>query len=596
MERGAAKLAKGPQSSYYRSLTRNMVINILLVALAPMLLLGVGILYEFNSAYKSKVEDHLEELVLKHQQNIDGFLERQLGVIRFLAHSFSLEELGDTRFLRQTLDNLQREYGPYFVDLGLVDEQGLQQAYAGPFMLEQASYSQADWFQRAIDSRSFVSDVFLGLRSLPHFIVAVRKEVDGRTWILRSTVDFLAFNKLVESIRVGRTGFAYILNHRGELQTKNVFGSSQPSELVALSPTPQVQKGIRVRRVEDAKGESFIVVTAPLKHGEWMLVYQQSESDAFQDLRRTMSIAVLISILGAAGIVMLVLFQSRRMVSHVAKADLAKAKMDQQVVEAGRLASIGELAAGIAHEINNPVAIMVEEAGWLEDLMEDGKYGEEELAEFRRSLDQIGLQGQRCKEITHKLLHFARRTDSRLQPVQLNDVARELVSLCLQRAKYSKVALETSLETDLPMITASPSEMQQVILNLINNALDALSKEGGTIRIATRTIERDGKTGVVLKVADDGPGIPEANLIKIFDPFFTTKPVGKGTGLGLSICYGIIRKLGGEITVESEVNKGTTFRIFIPRTQSDQPAFLTEDEGDCRGVAVEAGESGEEAS
>jgi len=245
----------------------------------------------------------------------------------------------------------------------------------------------------------------------------------------------------------------------------------------------------------------------------------------------------------------------------VADADREKEMITEQVVETGKLASVGELAAGIAHEINNPVAIRVEEAGWIEDLLEEEEFAEgKNLAEFQRALGQIRTQGRRCKEITHKLLSFARKTDSRTNDVQLNELIEELISVTAQRAKYSNVTVSSDLQTDLPTVRVSPTELQQVLLNLMNNALDAMEKKGGALDISSR---QEGEF-IIVKVADNGPGIPGANLPRIFDPFFTTKPVGKGTGLGLSICYGIIKKLGGDIEVRSTVGAGTTFLVKIP--------------------------------
>jgi two-component system NtrC family sensor kinase len=153
--------------------------------------------------------------------------------------------------------------------------------------------------------------------------------------------------------------------------------------------------------------------------------------------------------------------------------------MNEQIIQTGKLASVGELAAGIAHEINNPVAIMVEEAGWIEDLLDEDKGPEDEKAgEIRRALSQIHTQGRRCKEITQKLLSFARRTDSRVQDVDLNELIEEIVSISSQRAKYSNVTMHVDLQP-LPTVRASQTEMQQVFLNLINNALDAMEKKGG---------------------------------------------------------------------------------------------------------------------
>jgi two-component system, NtrC family, sensor kinase len=252
------------------------------------------------------------------------------------------------------------------------------------------------------------------------------------------------------------------------------------------------------------------------------------------------------------------------MVRRIMQADKEKEKLNQQMIEAGKLASLGELAAGIAHEINNPVAIMVEEAGWIGDLLEEEELSQSKnLSEFERALKQIRTQGRRCKEITHKLLSFARKTDTTVKDLQINDLIKEIVDLSSQIAKYNKVNITMALETNLPYVMLSPSEMQQLMLNLINNAIDALDKTGGNVHIETK-LSRLEKEHIVITVKDDGPGIPEVNLSRIFDPFFTTKLVGKGTGLGLSICYGIVQKMGGKIDVKSTVGKGTKFRIWIP--------------------------------
>jgi two-component system NtrC family sensor kinase len=255
------------------------------------------------------------------------------------------------------------------------------------------------------------------------------------------------------------------------------------------------------------------------------------------------------------------------MVNRISIADREKEMMNQQVIETGKLASIGELAAGIAHEINNPIAIMVEEAGWIQDIIAEETFQKNEnKVELERALKQINTQGKRCKEITHKLLSFARKTDPRIQDVKINGLIEELVSISAQRAKYSNVSIITELDETDPDMQISPSEMQQVLLNMINNALDAMDKKGGQLTITTSKKDNF----VSIKIQDNGPGIHPDHLARIFDPFFTTKPVGKGTGLGLSICYGIINKMGGKIDVKSAIGVGTIFEILIP-------AFMQED-------------------
>jgi two-component system NtrC family sensor kinase len=553
----------------YPAFFRKRFFTIIISSITPMILVSGIILYQFNRSYHEKVHAHLAELVLKHKQNIDGFLMEKLADIRVLAKTFSFEELSDESFLEDRLEILQKGYGHVFVDLGVINSKGLQVAYAGPFKLGKAIYSDAEWFGRAMKQEYVISDVFLGLRGLPHFIVAVRDSWKGAPWIIRATIDFVAFSNLVGNIRVGETGFAFILNRKGELQTKPLFDimPEKRTYLEFMQSKPDKKDRIQIVERKDESGKKAIFVASFLKNGDWLLVYQQRFSDAFSDFQRALKVAFAIIILGGLAITSVAYMLSTRMAYRLAKMDKERQMMDEQIIETGKLASVGELAAGIAHEINNPVAIMVEEAGWIEDLLEEEDFKEgKNLDEFQRSLNQIRTQGKRCKEITYKLLSFARKTDSTIQEVHLNDMLEELVAISAQRARYSNVTINTNFQSNLPSLEVSLSELQQVFLNLINNALDAMEKNGGILDISSK-IEGN---YVVVTVEDTGPGIPKANLGRIFDPFFTTKQVGKGTGLGLSICYGIIKKMGGEIEVRSTVDVGTTFYVRIPLIKKEE--------------------------
>jgi two-component system NtrC family sensor kinase len=554
---------------------RNIVVIIISVSVIPLILVSSTIYYQFRTSYREKVYAHLRDLVQNHTNNIDSFLREKLGDIRFLADSFDYNRLTNEAFLRERLAVLQKDYGPVFVDLGVINADGEQIAYAGPFKLEKAQYSDAEWFQQVMQRQYFISDVFLGLRGLPHFIIAVKTSRDGHTWIFRSTIDFVAFNTLVESMRLGKTGFAIILNKEGKLQTTPI---SKPSldtipaksiyaEFLA-NPVRSVDK-VRIAVKPDISDEKTIFVASSLKNGDWLLVYQQHFADAFADLNKTFTITTIMMLLGPLCIIIMAITLSKIIINRIARIDEEKQLMNVKVVETGKLASVGELAAGVAHEINNPVAIMVEEAGWIGDLLEDEEMqNSKNLAEFRRAIGQIKDQGKRCKEITQKLLSFARKTDATVQDVEINEVLEELVALSAQRAKYALVTIQTHFHDNLPQLKLSLSELQQVFLNLINNALDAMEAKGGTLTIDSR-LEN---SRILVEVSDTGMGIPESNLNRIFDPFYTTKPVGKGTGLGLSICYGIIDKMGGKIEVRSAVGQGTTFAVYLPVPAEDTGA------------------------
>jgi two-component system, NtrC family, sensor kinase len=548
---------------YYASLTRNMVLIIVLVSVTPLILIPAIIFHYFEASYRQKNIDYLKVLVRKQADSINGYLNERLADIKFMVRTHPGASITDESFLNETLRSLREEYGRSYVDLGVVDGQGIQVAYAGPFRLKNANYSAAAWFQEALKRDEYISGVFQGLREHPHFVVAVRTEIDGMPRLVRATVNFDEFTSLVRNFRIGLTGFAFILGKNGDfVTTPNApIPPSKEGYLSFLTSENSLQDGVKVMEGTDAEGKSVLRIMTGMKNGEWVLCYQQDTREAFSvlsDARRVAGVAFAVGFLAIVGVAV---FVSRKMVRRVADADRQKELLNDQVIEAGKLASLGELAAAIAHEINNPVAIMVEEAGWMEDIL-----GDEDLKrshsfdEFSRSLSQIRIQGRRCKDITFKLLSFARKTDPALKEVSVNSLVEDVVALSQNRSKYAKVAVTTRLRDDLPPLTVSPTELQQILLNLINNSCDAMEAHGGAIEIATRREE----DSVVVDVADNGPGIPPAILPQIFTPFFTTKPTGKGTGLGLSICYGIIKRLGGDVTVESTVGVGTTFHVYVP--------------------------------
>ena len=552
--------SKEHQHRTHFSFTKNMALVVILVSFTPMLLVSGIILDQYYNSYEEKLYAHLNELVHKHTQNIDGFLNERLNDIQFLSESCGFSSLINEAELHRKLILLQQNFGGVVEDIGIINEEGVQISYAGPYKLEKARYAEEEWFHEALQKQFYISDVFLGLRSRPHFIISVKKQLAYETRLVRATINFEAFNSLVENLRIGDTGFAFIINREGEYQTRPHRDMLQfsPSYAELIKTGRKMKYGIYVGTLNNTSDkEKVIYFAAPLKDEEWLLVYKQDHTEAFADLKRTQIIAGIIIFTGALLIVLMNLFFFHKAVGQIAEAERAREMMNRQVIETGKLASVGRLAAGIAHEINNPVAIMVEEAGWIEDLLEEGNFDNcTNLDELKRTLRQINTQGKRCKDITHKLLSFARKTDSRLQQVQINDMIEEVVGL-YDKTTYSRISFAVDLEKDLPLIYGSQTEIQQVLLNLINNAVYVLEETGGNVRIITRKKQ----DSILIAVEDDGPGIPDANLERIFDPFFTTKP---GSGLGLAICYGIIRRMEGDISVDSKVDAGTTFSIRLP--------------------------------
>jgi two-component system NtrC family sensor kinase len=269
-----------------------------------------------------------------------------------------------------------------------------------------------------------------------------------------------------------------------------------------------------------------------------------------------------IAVLVAGGLIAANAFSlARKTVRTIQAADRKKERTAEQMYQTGKLAAIGELAAGVAHEINTPLAIMIEEAGWIGDLLQgDSLQSHPDRPEIERAVRKIQTEGKRCKEITHKLLSFARETHFSFVEIDLHALIADVVQIAAKRAEYADVVIRTEIQDDLPRALLPQTELQQVLFNLVNNALDVMESSGGTL---TLSVAAEGET-LRIAVADSGPGIPKEDQQKIFDPFFTTKPVGKGTGLGLSICYGIVKRIGGEIKVHSAPDRGATFEVSLP--------------------------------
>jgi two-component system, NtrC family, sensor kinase len=235
--------------------------------------------------------------------------------------------------------------------------------------------------------------------------------------------------------------------------------------------------------------------------------------------------------------------------------------LDERLLQTQKLAAMGELAAGVAHEINNPLAIIRQEAEWIGQLVRKAELPEgAETGEIRDSLREIVQQVDRARDITANLLNLARKREPVIQQVHLNRLIRDMAALVEKEAKERNIQVIRRLQEGLPVIFSDGPLLRQVMLNLLNNAREAVDRDGD-ITIATVS---EGKERVRITISDTGGGIAPEHLGRVFDPFFTTKPAGAGTGLGLAISQGIIHKLGGEIIVASRPGEGTVFTITMP--------------------------------
>jgi two-component system, NtrC family, sensor kinase len=548
----------------YKRLQWKIIATTLSFSLIPLFALGLSMYYQFSVSYRAKILETLRNRVDNRRDAIDLFLDERVSQLYTLTYSHSFDQLKDEEYLNRVFTLMQMR-SKSFVDIGIIDRAGYYVAYVGPYALKGLNYKDEEWFHQVMMRTFYISDVFTGFRKFPHFIIAVMRREGDQTWILRATIDTEIFDSMVKAAQIGQKGDAFVLNKNGVLQTPPRFSGELLEKVDYLS----VDKfaGMRIEE-KVVNGEESVYASTWLRTKDWVLFIKESPGEELIPLQHARLLVIGLGLIGILLIVIGTVFISRSMIARLIDVNREKAALDDSLMQSSKMAALGKLAAGIAHEVNNPLAVIKEKVGWLKDLLsEEDVSTSENFQEFDDALRKIDYHIDRAKKVTHRLLGFARRMEPSQERVNVNKVLEETIDFLRNEAHYRNIEIRTHYDLDLPETTSDSAQLQQVFLNILNNALDAISKDG-VISVRTTYIARDTKMAIC--ISDNGPGIPNEVLNKIFDPFFTTKDVGKGTGLGLSISYSIVEKLGGKIIVSSEEGKGTTFTISLPILNQDQ--------------------------
>lgn len=543
----------------YKSLKMRIVLLDAIVSMIPLLIVVTISYFWFQGILKDDYRNQLRWQIENTKQSIEFFVEEKLSGLRFLSSAYSYEQLSDEKTLAEIFSKFKKECGG-LVDIGVIDSNGLQKAYVGPYSLQGRNYSNQDWFNEVVVRESYVSDVFMGYRKLPHFAIAVKREVPGKGgfWILRATIDMQTLKKYASAINLRDNDDAFIMTHDGVLQTPSRLHGNVLEKF--SMPFTLSQQGVSLQDITQPDGSPAIFGYTYIKDSPWILTTIIRSNPYLKIPRIFKNELLIITLLSILFSIFVTVALAHTVVNRIRKTDQELEQAIESTEHASKLASIGRLAAGIAHEINNPLAIINEKAGLMKDILEASGDIQGNRDKFLAQLGGIFESVNRCRTITHRLLGFSRRMDVGHDAIDVNDAVKEVLGFLEKEIMYRNIGLTLNLKEGLPKVVTDKGQVQQVFLNIINNAVDAVN-EGGKIDISST--RKDEKTVRVL-IRDNGIGIPKDKLKHIFEPFYTTKEKGKGTGLGLSISYGIMQRLGGTILVESEVYKGTTFIVEIP--------------------------------
>ena len=540
----------------YRKLKRLSILVTSLVALIPLFIMTLLNYYQDQEAYHAETRYAISRLLSNTQKTLEYAIKERRSALSLIIHERTYEELNSQEGLKTALSNLKESFGG-FVDIGLIESNGIQSYYLGPYDLRGKNYEEQDWFKEILVRDVFVSDVFMGHRNIPHFVIAYKHEKpNGDFYVIRTTIDMDLLYRLIYALDLDKNTDAFIINREGLLQTPSLFYGNILDEI-----TISVPEHFRQREVIDEYHENDKWLTSGYVYIEdspfILVVIKQRENPFFHWFyRRT---GLLWFLLLSAGLILaVVIYGSTHTIKRLRELDKRRVKIFHNMEYTNKMATIGRMAAGVAHEINNPLAIINEKAGLLKDLVHHTENFPNQ-DKFMKLANSITGSVERCSKVTHRLLGFAKRMEDNIEVVDLKRLLEEVVGFQNTEIAHRNLKVNFDFDDNLPTIESDRGQLQQVFLNVINNAFAAV-EDGGNIDISTSSCtDRE----IAITITDNGSGIPEENLQYIFEPFYSTK--GQfGTGLGLSITRDIIDKLGGKIDVESEIGKGTSFIVKLP--------------------------------
>ena len=540
----------------FRRIWKQAVLITAGVSLLPLMVMTAVDYNLTQRAAEAELVASTSRLVSNTRRTVAAFLAEREEALKFIIADNTLEALENQQRLREILKNLQASFGG-FVDIGIIDATGRQITYEGPYELEGKDYSQDQCFTATLSRGACISHMVMGFRNRPHLVITVKRRFSATsTAVLRSSLDTERFHDLLKRLDIGTHGDVFIINHRGELQTPSrLYGAlftQIPLQVPPYAEHTQVYQTV-------SKGTPLIIGYAFIPNTEFILMIVKNKQERMRpwlEMRIKLIVFLLISVVAVLGVILGV---STFLVHNIFLADQKRLAALHHAEYTNKLASIGRMAASVAHEINNPLAVINEKAGLIKDWFTFAqKYSED--SKVLQPIDAILYAVKRAGKITKRMLIFARNLTSSIEEVRLDEIIGEVLRFFEKEAEYRDISIRTVFPEELPVIQSDRGKLEQIFVNIINNAYAAM-KDGGHLDIEVSSKD---SSGIAVSIADDGCGIPAEDIERIFEPFFSTKTGKGGTGLGLSITYNLVHEIGGYVKVKSQVSRGTRFTIHLP--------------------------------
>jgi len=389
-------------------------------------------------------------------------------------------------------------------------------------------------------------------------VIAIKHDLPDNTFfVLRAALDAGLLYRLLSQLDIGPNDDAFIINENGILQTPSRHHGGLYDKIDL--PVPEPSSEAKVLEAEDASSNPILIGYAHIPGTSLILMIVRDKSEVTTLWLRPRLKLIGFLVLSIAIVLFAILGGATFLVNRIHVADQKRVVALHQVEYTNKLASLGRLSSGVAHEINNPLAIIDQKVGLIKDLFsfKEEYAGDEKLMGL---IDEVLASVQRCGSITRRLLDFSRHMESKIEPIDLKEMIHEVLAFLEKEAERRCVDISVDHIDNIPEFESDRGSLQQIFLNLFNNAFAAM-EDGGRLEI---TVNRQDEDVVCVTVADNGCGIPAEDITRVFEPFFSTRGDQGGPGLGLSITYGLVKEIGGNIQVDSTVGKGTRFSVLLP--------------------------------
>jgi two-component system, NtrC family, sensor kinase len=540
-----------------------LILAFMSVSLVPFVSLEYKVISQGETLIEEKASSYLKGLSRRNAEVIKDFMVERANDLSTLSNIICIAGV-DSRMMESHFEQMKKQYSS-FLGFFLLDKSDNCVFSSLDFPLDPALMHAIKEPEKSLLNPD-VNDVFMltkAKKKIPAFMIftPLKNKDEEPCWRLGGLVDFRLVEAMLRKSNIEATGEVYLIDKKGGFLSGSRFGAKALVDHISMDSIGNKIHGLY--ETKDYRGESVLQAYQKVDMFPWYVIADQ---DMREILNRIKTMEREVNFYGALTAIIvfgLAFFISTLIVNFLKAKYLYEKELEFQVIQKEKLASLGLLTSGLAHELNTPLAnALLYTQIAKEELDEPGT----EIEIVQQRLSTVVDEVRQGSKIVRNLLDFSRHTQSDSKTNDGNKILTKLMDIAGPHCASNKIEVKMELEKGMPDIKADASIIQAILTNLVANAIESMP-DGGTIKLKTRYVKV--LKMVKIEIADSGPGIREDDLTKIFDPFFTTKKLGEGTGLGLFISYEMARKLGGDIkvissTLDNSVNCGTIFTVELP--------------------------------